>query len=347
MSDRDDVNEIKLTLNDPTRALEGLGLMGQGKERQRQANGWMVRCFVHTDGSPSCSVQQKDGVILWKCWACQATGDILDMVAAANHLDIKTDFKAVLAAAARLGGLWHLVDKLEGRAPRESRPAPAPLPPVAPEPPREWPDKTDVDAFWSACTTTEESADVVAYLRARSLSPELVDARELARALPEQGALPVWARYRGGNPVSRTWRELGYKLIFPMYDASGDLRSVRAGRVVDGDGPKRLPPGRHKASELVMADAFGRAMLRGEFKPYRLTIVEGEPDFLTRAIVMNDPHGATIGIVSGSWTKAFAERVPLGCRVYLRTDVDDAGNRYAQEIEATLRRRAFLWRRQA
>jgi hypothetical protein len=346
MADQD-VAEIKAMLSDPTRVLEALGMMGQGKARARQTGGWVVRCPVHDDSSPSCSVQQRDGVILWKCWGCGATGDVLHLVASANNLNLETNFKAVLAAAARLGGLWHLVDKLEGRAPREPMPAPVLPPPSTPEPPREWPDKAEVEALWSACTTTEESADVVAYLRARSLSPELVDARELARALPEQGALPVWARYRGGNPVSRTWRELGYKLIFPMYDASGDLRSVRAGRVVDGDGPKRLPPGRHKASELVMADAFGRAMLRGEFKPYRLTIVEGEPDFLTRAIVMNDPHGATIGIVSGSWTKAFAERVPLGCRVYLRTDVDDAGNRYAQEIEATLRRRAFLWRRQA
>jgi len=88
-------------------------------------------------------------------------------------------------------------------------------------------------------------------------------------------------------------------------------------------------------------------MLRGEIKPYRVVIVEGEPDFLSRASVMNDAHGCTLGIVSGSWTKSFAERVPVGARVYLRTDVDAAGDRYAQEIESTLRRRAFLWRRQA
>src|SRR5580692_5644942 len=110
---------------------------------------------------------------------------------------------------------------------------------------------------------------------------------------------------------------------------------------------RRLMIPRSLVRAVLVADAFGRAMLRGEIKPYRIGIVEGEPDFLSRASVTNDAHGATFGIVSGSWTKAFAERVPLGARVYLRTDVDEAGNRYAQEIENTLRRRAFLWRRQA
>jgi hypothetical protein len=133
----------------------------------------------------------------------------------------------------------------------------------------------------------------------------------------------------------------------PVFDSSGVMRSVRVARIGDGDGPKRLPPGGHKASELVLADIFGRAMLRGEVKPYRVTIVEGEPDMLSRASVTNDPHGCVLGIVSGSWTRAFAERIPLAARVAIRTHVDEAGERYAQEIESTLRRRAFLSRLRA
>jgi len=340
MSDAD-VLEIKHALSDPTRVLEALGMMGQGKARARQAGGWSIRCPVHEDGTPSCSVQNKDGVILWKCWGCGATGDVLTLVAVANNLKIDSQFKAVLAAAARLGGLWHLVDKLEGREPREPRHAYVP-PPVHVEPPREWPPQAEVDALWNACVPTSESETVAAYLQTRSLSADVIDGRELARALPDAGALPRWAVCTGGN-----WRETSYRLIVPMYDATGAMRSVRACRVVDGDGPKRRPPFGHKASELVMADLFALAMLRGEIKPYRVVIVEGEPDFLSRASVMNDAHGCALGIVSGSWTKSFAERIPVGARVYLRTDVDAAGDRYAQEIESTLRRRAFLWRRQA
>jgi hypothetical protein len=343
MSDQD-VVEIKRALSDPTRVLEALGIMGQGKARARQAGGWMIRCPVHEDGSPSCSVQNKGGVILWKCWGCDATGDVLSLIAAVRSLKIDTDFKRVLVEGARLAGMWQLVDKLEGRDLREHLPVPAPAPqqPPVEEPPRVWPPKDEVDALWASCTPTSDDPIVADYLRARSLNPDIVDSRELARAIAPFGALPRWAYATGG-----TWRDVGYRLLVAMYDADGEMRSVRAWRVVDGDGPKRKPPFGHKAGEMVMADAFGRAMLRSEIKPYRLVIVEGEPDFLSRASVTNDAHGATLGIVSGSWSKTFAERVPLACRVVLRTDVDKSGDRYAEEIEATLRRRAFIWRLQA
>lgn len=340
MSDRD-VTEIKLALSDPTRVLEMLGMMGQGKARARQAGGWMIRCPAHEDGSPSCSVQQRDGVILWKCWGCGATGDVLHLVAFARGLKLETDFKATLLEAARLAGMWGTVDRLEGRVSAEPRQDPPTPPRRAPEPPPEWPPQAEVDALWSSCTRTTENEHVAEYLRGRALSPETIDELDIARALPPRGTLPSWAFCRHGN-----WREAGYRLIVPMYDATGAMRSVRCWRVVDGDAPKRLPPSGHKASELVMVDAAGQAMLRSEDRPYRITIVEGEPDFLTRASVTTDAKAATVGIVNGSWTPAFAERVPLGCRVAIRTDVDEAGDRYALEIEATLRRRAFIWRLQ-
>lgn len=341
MADQD-VAEIKYALSDPTRVLEALGIMGEGRARLKQPRGWTIRCPWHQENSPSCSVRVgPDGTIQVKCHGCDHGDDVLGLVAVARGLNIKSNFRDVLVEGARLGGLWHLVDKLEGREPREPRPAFV-SPPVITEPPREWPPQAEVDTLWALCTATTDDTDVATYLRTRSLDPDVVDGRGLARALPAQGTLPRWAVCKGGS-----WREVGYKLVIPMYDANGEMRSVRVGRVVDGDGPKRRPPFGHKASELVMADAFGVAMLRGEIKPYRVVIVEGEPDFFSRASVMNDAHGCALGIVSGSWTKAFAERIPFGARVFLRTDVDQAGDRYAQEIEATLRRRAFLWRREA
>jgi hypothetical protein len=338
MSGENDVREIKYTLNDPTRVLEALGMLGTGKARERQSAGWKICCPVHGEKSPSCSVQQKDGMLFWRCHACNERGDVLHLVAIANNLSVERDFKAVLAAAARMAGLWHIIDRLEGREPREPRPEFVPPPTVA-EPPREWPPRSDMDALWTSCTPTVDDADVAAYLRGRAIDPDIVDAKDLARALPGRGPLPAWAVCRGGN-----WRDVGYKLVVPVYDATGDMRGVRVARVVDGDGPKRRPPFGYKASELVMADAFGIAMLRGEFKPYRLAIVEGEPNHLSRCQVTNDPHTAVIGIVSGSWTTAFAAKVPLGCRVAIRTDNDPAGDRYAAEIEQTLRRRAFVYR---
>jgi hypothetical protein len=305
---------------------------------------------MHQENGPSCSVQQKDGVILWRCWGCNERGDVLHLVAAAHGMKLDTDFKRVLLEAARLGGLWNIVDKLEGRAqPREAPTTPSPLqaPPMPAEPPREWPPKSEVDELWSACGRTANDPEVAAYLEGRAISPEMVDELDLARVLPAAGSIPWWAGYKGDADSRRPWRTIGYKLIVPMYDALGVMRSVRGWRVVGDVGPGRLPAGGHKAGEMVMADALGLAMLRGEEKPYRVVIVEGEPDFLSRAIVTTDAKMATIGIINGSWTEDFAERFPLAAKVAIRTDLDKAGNRYADEIIATLQRRCFPRRLQA
>lgn len=328
---------IKQALSDPKRLLEALGILGEGCNRQRQTNGFLVRCPVHGDRTPSCSVQRIDGVVLWKCHGCQATGDALSLVAAVRGLSMRgAGFRDVLLEAARIAGLWGVVDEIEGRAKSDdSPPLAATAPPQRQEAvmaPRTYPD--DADAFWgalSAAGTVELAAE---YLRGRGIDPDAVDAKDLARAIPEHGALPAWAVCRGG-----TWREANYRLIVAMFDASGALRGVRAWRIADGDGPKRLPPYGHKASELVMADAFGLAWLRGQREPKRIVITEGEPDWLTWSTRLNDPSTATIGIVSGSWHRALAHRVPIGCRVDVRTHLDQAGDRYAAEIETSLRRR--------
>jgi hypothetical protein len=60
--------------------------------------------------------------------------------------------------------------------------------------------------------------------------------------------------------------------------------------------------------------------------------------------VTNDPDVAVLGIVSGSWTTTFAEKLPVGASVHIRTDHDAAGDRYAAEIVATIKRRCFPYR---
>ena len=331
--------EIKRALCDVTKVLDALGILGQGKERQRQAGGWIIRCPVHGDRTPSCSVQLKNGEIVWKCHGCQAGGDVLSLVAAARSLSVSRDFKQILVEAARLAGLWQIVDELEGRgvAPEPMPIARTTLPPVEPE--RTYPPLGEVEAFWAAGGPPDEDAGVSEYLWSRGLNPVLVDCGGLARAIQPVGELPRWARCRFGD-----WREAGYRIVVPMVDAGGDLRSLRGWRVTDSDGPKRIPPFGHRASGLVMADPWALAWLRGEREPERVVVVEGEPDFLTWSTHLNDPHTATLGIVSGSWHEELAARFPVGCRVDVRTDQDDAGNRYAAEIEKALRRRCFVHR---
>ncbi len=337
--------EVKAALTDVRRLLEQLGLFGEGRARQRQSAGWLIRCPVHADRSPSCSVQLRDGLVVWKCHACDATGDALTLIAVARGLNLRSDFRAVLAEGARLAGLWGIVDELECRSPRDSTPMPIPAPTrPASEPERVYPPLGEVESLWGSCGPVTYDAEAAAYLARRGFDPERVEALDVLRALPAAGALPRWASYRGGAATARSWRELGFRLLVAMLDAAGAMRSVRGWRVTPGDGPKRLPPAGHKASELVMADAFGAAMLRGERSPETIAVVEGEPDFVARCSVQNDPRGAVLGIVSGSWGPTFAEKIPVGARVAIRTDHDAAGDRYAAEIAKTLARRCFPFR---
>lgn len=332
---------VKAALSDPTRVLDALGLLGEGKARQRQAAGWLVRCFVHADSTPSCSVQSRDGVLLWNCWGCGESGDVLDMVAAVRGLRIDADFRQVLAEGAKIGGLWAIVDELEGRQTSSERPRFAPTMPQesfsAPERPRAYPE--GIAAFWRACRPVSEDAAAAIYLAGRAIDPLRVESRDVARVLPATGALPAWARYHG-----KSWRETGHRIVVPTWDAAGELRGVRAWRIVDGDSPKRLPPAGCRASELVMADEFGLAMLRGHRVPERVVISEGESDFCVWGARVNDPDTALLGIVSGSWSQSFAERIPIGCHVIVRSDHDEAGDRYFAEIASSLRRRAFVFR---
>jgi len=204
---------------------------------------------------------------------------------------------------------------------------------------RDYPPSGEVEAFWAHTGPADEDPAVAEHLWSRGLNPVMVDGGDLGRAVPADGEVPRWARCRFGD-----WREAGYRLVVPMYDANGQMRSVRGWRVTGGEGPKRLPPFGHKASELVMADFWALAWLRGGRQPERVVVVEGEPDFFTWSLRVNDPRTATIGIVSGSWHEALARKFPVGCRVDVRTDQDDAGNRYAAEIEQSLRRRCFVHR---
>jgi hypothetical protein len=344
--------EIRQALSDPTRVLEALGILGDGKQRRRQAGGWLICCPIHADRTPSLSVQAKPEGLLWRCWGCGAAGDVISLVAAVRGTSLRgRGFRDTLVECARLAGLWEIVDELEGRSPSAGtgprtrfQEHPGPLPHLAsPEPqeaPRDYPPASEVSTLWDGCRPVSDDTQVSEYLAQRAIDPDQVEGRDLARVLPFAGGLPAWARCRGG-----TWREACYRLILPMFDVTGVVRTVRAWRVGgDSDLPKRLPPSGHKASGVVMADSWAAMMLQGTRAPTRVVVAEGEPDFLTWATRVQDARTAVVGIVSGSWTTELSGRFPVGCRVDVRTDHDAAGERYAAEVLSGLRRRCFVYR---
>jgi hypothetical protein len=255
---------------------------------------------------------------------------VLTLIAQTRGLDVRADFKAVLCEAALMAGLPQVIEAIQGRA--EYVPVPAIARPE-PEPDRDYPDATEVSDLWDTSKPVSADPESSAHFAARGLTAGVDD---LVRAI--QGKQPMWARYRGV-----LWLLQGYRAIVRAWDATGELRSVRAWRVNDSDGPKRLPPSCCRASGLVLANEPALQMLRTRALPARPVIVaEGEPDWVTLSVCY--PMSPVLGVYSGSWTSELAARIPLGSDLVVRTHKDDAGDRYAAEIMASVKGRAVAWR---
>lgn len=256
-----------------------------------------------------------------------------------------------LLAAIRLGSVppkgdprWgSVLRELEGEGVGGPRRAATPAPP--PDAPR-YPPVSEIAALWDACArlhTLPTRHPVVRYLEdARRLEAAVLGDLDLARALPEEGEWPTWVL----SAVPKT-----YRLVVPVYDAIGVLRSVRFRAIHDvGRAPKALPPRGFDLGGLVMADPLGRALLRGARDDDgmrwdgRVVVAEGEPDFCSfasdrnrrvQAVATGQTH-AVLGVVSGAWTPGIAARVPTGATVAVWTHFDAKGDAYAETIRASL-----------
>jgi hypothetical protein len=229
-------------------------------------------------------------------------------------------------------------DHLGTAGPGTPRPAPD-----ATEP--RYPPRREVEALWRACERVVGDAEVSGYLTGRGLDPSTLADLDLCRALPRDADLPSWARGPGGM-----WTTTGHRLVCPLYDARGQLRSVIARRVRDGDDPKSLAPSGHERRGLVMADGLARQVLGLAARPVwwdpdvplSAVICEGEIDHLvwcTRSEAAADSgHGpAVAGVVQGSWTGEIAARLELAGvhDVVIATDLDDPGEKLATRIAWT------------
>ena len=338
---RDELSrDVRRSLNDPRQVCAKLGL----KIEQRSASYCLVLCPSHSESSASCSVHSRNGEVAVKCHGCQFSGDVFTLIAAVHGLDVRSDFKEVLAVGAELAGYREQAEDLrQGRNP--STPVRRPSAP-APQPDRDYPPQSEVEELWATAQPVEGDREACETLVARRIDPVTVTETDLARVIHPQthhSRLPEWARYKGKLPASRSWTKTGHRMIVPVFDDSGQMRSVRAWRVTsDASLPKRVPPSGHKASELVLANRLAIGWLRGARRPGSVVICEGEPDHLCRSIA--SPDECVIGIMSGSWHEGFAKRVPFGCEVIIRTHLDKAGERYADAVAKSVESRAIVRR---
>lgn len=333
MSQRaDHAREVRNALVDAAKLCMGLGLMEGAK---RQHGGVVIRCPVHGEKNPSCSVSLgRDGTIRVRCFACDFSGDALHLIGAVRGWSLRDgeSFREVLAEGAALAG--HL--SLEAEI-RDGRPVPERQRVVAPPPgeERHYPSSDELEDLWRRATRADEDPASSGYLVRRRLDPTVATDRGLVRVLAEP--IPEWARYGG-----RTWLETGHRLITRAFDVDGVVRGVRATRVIDALTPKRLPPAGKRAAELVLANRAAYKMLKGA-APREVVIVEGEPDFWTHALVQDEAI-AVIGVTSGSWTDRFAAALPRHADVTIRTHGDEQGQRYATKIAESIGEKCRVWR---
>ena len=236
----------------------------------------------------------------------------------------------------------------EGRSPDFVTSAPIQRTPTNHQPPTR-PPREEVEALWFASVpvgSDPEAAEWFCY-RYQSLSIcERIELWDLARALPADLALPGWARSRGGP-----WNRTGHRILFRLWDHTGQAASLRA-RCVDPDvTPKSLVPFGFSVKGLVLSDPLGLQLLSGTvpdwWELHEIVISEGEVDWATWASRQPEvePQGpACFGVEAGSWSQEIADRIPDGAAVVLRTHHDAAGERYAEQIAATLRGRCRLFR---
>lgn len=294
---------------------------------------------------------RRDG-LGWRCFECEETGDAITLASwcvLGKRRPIGQEWGELRRACAVHGLCFPHSREVAGprarfMVPIEPQPEPTPVRP-----------RGAAEVWATVLQPVTQDAAVSRYLTDRALDPADIEARDLARALPEGTSLPRWTRFQG-----RPWTETGHRLIVPLWSATGVLESLHARNVLAN------VPLRHKAASpagaelrgLVMADALGRRMLEdsslGNGSPAAeliascgLWVMEGLPDFLTRATDFSEAAEnapAVLGILSGSWTGAVAARVPDGTTVGIDTHADSDGDKYADLIANTLVSRCRLKR---
>lgn len=334
MTRPDYAREIRAHLTRPRDLCAKLGLTKHA--RNQAGDGITIRCPVHQERTPSCSVTRgPDGTIRVRCFGCDFTADALGLIAVVRGIDARSEFRELLIEACHVGGLHHIEAEILAGEARPDRPAPPPLP--EPLPPPEFAPADEVRALWDTAIPVTDDTDASGYLVRRRIDPDAVEAAKLLRVLPCGAALPRWARFSG-----LFWTATGHRMLARLWGAQGQLVSLRAWRITDGDSPKRLPPAGHRCSGHVLANRIAVGMLLGRVRPRRIIVAEGEPDHVVDSL--RYPSDAVIGLGSGWWTPELAARVPSGCRVVIRTDPDDAGERYAEQVARTLGDRVEVWR---
>lgn len=320
---------VRERLDDPMAVCSSLGLLERFK---RQPGGVVIRCPVHKDRDPSCSVTVgPDRTLRWRCFACSASGDVLTLVAVVHGLDVRRDFQRVLEAAAGLAGV-HLEEHHEP-LPVPERPAPIPEPPAV-----------DAETFARVVAPLMRSGEldgrgasgpVCDYLEGRGI---LEAARADGWFAMSQGAGALLCDVFGVELVQRCGlvNERGelkfaeWALAIPWRTPSGVVQTIQRRHLGECDAKRRyvFPSGRGPSHPYGVERLVGIGPI---------AIVEGAIDVLAWRVAGSHRYETAIGVpgVSGwktDWDVMVKDRI-----VVIAYDDDTAGNREVDRLDARFR----------
>lgn len=279
----------------------------------------------------------------WTCHQCDEGGDAVSLAAACatgTTKPAREKWAEVRRACANAGLCAPDAREAATFTPTRAR-LPAPPPRPAETSPN-YPPTDEVAALWAACAAVRDDSAVAAYLATRGLDAVCVSA-EMARALPSTGTLPKWAAVG-----SRPWRATGHRLLVPLFDVAGALRSMLARDVTGVASMKSAGATGFERRGLIMADGLGRQILAAgappewwEDRALRIIITEGEMDFLSYAEQHDgEPWApALLGFVSGSWTQKIADRIPDRSTLVIVEHDDEQGAKYTAKIQESVKAR--------
>jgi len=262
----------------------------------------------------------------WRCFHCQAKGDIIDLVSykicgmaskdLSSYVEVKEFFQL-----RNYSSEFMAADNSQA-------------------PKKEWPPMDDIKKIKTAMTETILSKldheDVNKFLRSRRLWPHKMDRVSLfPDSFPYEELTKVTTSTgKEMNFWPRVWAHK-YPIFVPLYDVTGTMRSFQ-GRAIKKDvSPKSMCPAGYSMQGLFFANSSTLEFLRNKTQFQRFWIVEGEIDFLTMDQQVNDP---VIGIKNSSISALAGIQFPKDADIIVCTHNDEAGEKYAKKIGKILHR---------
>lgn len=287
----------------------------------------------------------------WFCRQCETGGDAVDFVA---FVQLGRSARGLDAEGMRTLERWTrsafgITDDGRPRQWARRDPIRESLARAASAPRVELLPADEVRGVWELGLPVTGDPEACAWLAGRGIAPARVALADLARALPgDVEGLPPWAGdVPSGGPHAGRWTSRaarGWRLLVPMFDTSGTMRSFRFRRF-DQPSPSVPKSLGAKATGCVFADSGALELLRQRTtKGATVIVAEGEADFLLVA-TSGAPaldEGAVFGVVAGSITPALGRRILDGSTVILATDDDEQGERYASSFYGEIGHRARL-----